>query len=89
MTTEVKQSLVTKEVTVHFSIIVFNDDFNSFDHVIDCFIEILKHTPSQAEQCAMIIHNNGKYAVKVGTFDELEPYCYKLVNKGIVAVVTL
>lgn len=72
-----------------YKLIVFNDSVNTFDHVISCFIRILGHTPVQAEQCAQIIHNTGKYAVKLGSFEELEPYCNQLTEQRIDAVVTI
>lgn len=54
-------------------IVVFNDNHNSFDHVIICLVKFCKHSVSQAEQCAMIIHSKGKYAVKHGSLEELLP----------------
>lgn len=67
------------------SIIVFNDDVNTFDHVIDTFIEVLNHTPEQAEQCAWIIHTKGKCKVKTGHYNELEPQCSAILEVGISA----
>ena len=46
---------------------LFNDDFNSFDHVIDCLVAICEHDPIQAEQCAVITHFNGKCKIKNGS----------------------
>ena len=37
-------------------IVVYNDDVNTFDHVIDTLIEVCDHTPIQAEQCLSLIH---------------------------------
>lgn len=54
-------------------IVVFNDNHNSFDHVIICLVKFCKHSVSQAEQCATIIHSKGKYAVKHGSLEELLP----------------
>lgn len=54
-------------------IVVFNDDHNSFDHVIRCLVTFCKHSVEQAEQCAWIIHTTGKYAVKHGPLEELLP----------------
>lgn len=63
-------------------IIVYNDDVNSFENVIDCLVKYCKHEGNQAEQCAMIIHYNGKCSVKEGSFDELLPiYTALLDNK--------
>ncbi|NLR91075.1 MULTISPECIES: ATP-dependent Clp protease adaptor ClpS [Flammeovirga] len=66
-------------------LVVFNDDVNTFDHVIDALIQICKHTTHQAEQCTWIIHYNGKCAVKNGTFDELAPMRRSMSDRGISA----
>lgn len=55
-------------------LIVFNDDVNSFDHVIETFVRVLNHEVEQAEQCAWIIHTKGKCAVKRGSFETLKKY---------------
>ena len=67
------------------SIVVYNDDFNTFDFVIKCLIEICNHTPCQAEQCTYIIHYKGKCEVKSGHLEELQPKCKKLLDKGLTA----
>lgn len=74
---------VTIEDLLGSKLVVFNDDHNSFDYVIECFMVYLKHTHEQAEQCAMTIHNKGKYAVKEGTREELEPYKTALSDAGL------
>lgn len=66
-------------------IILHNDDVNTFDHVISCLMEICGHEPVQAEQCAWIVHHNGKCSVKRGTFGQLEPQCTSLLNHGLSA----
>ncbi len=66
-------------------IILFNDDVNTFDFVIEMLVNVCDHTPIQAEQCAIIVHFKGKYSVKTGTFDELEPRCTKLLEAGLSA----
>jgi len=68
-------------------IIVFNDDFNTFEWVIECFMQVLGHSSEQAEQLALIIHNKGKATVKSGTKDELTPLCGALVDRGLSAEV--
>jgi len=64
-------------------LIVFNDDVNTFDHVIDTLIRVCKHTAEQAEQCTMLIHFKGKCAVKSGTFDFLKPMREAICEAGI------
>ena len=54
-------------------LILFNDDFNTFDYVIETLIEVCEHEPLQAEQCTLIVHFSGKCAVKSGTFYDLKP----------------
>ena len=66
-------------------IILFNDDVNTFDHVIATLIAVCEHTPEQAEQCALIVHYNGKCVVKSGSYAELEPKCLRLLDAGLSA----
>jgi ATP-dependent Clp protease adaptor protein ClpS len=72
-------------VGINNEIIVYNDDVNTFDHVIDTLVKVCKHTSEQAEQCSILIHYKGKCTVKTGTFDELEPQCSKLLEAGLSA----
>jgi ATP-dependent Clp protease adaptor protein ClpS len=67
------------------TIIVFNDDVNTFDHVIESFVDVLDHTTVQAEQCAWIIHTKGKCKVKQGDYEELVPLCSAILDRGISA----
>ncbi len=75
-----------------YNLIVWNDEVNSFDWVIETLIEICGHSQEQAEQCAMIIHHKGKYAVKTGTYDDLKPQCdainERLINATIEELVS-
>lgn len=66
-------------------IIVYNDDHNSFEWVIECFMQVLGHTSEQAEQLAIIIHNTGKGTVKTGPRNELIPLCEALLDRGLSA----
>lgn len=68
-------------------IIVYNDDVNTFDWVIECFIDILRHTSQQAEQLSIIIHYKGKASVKQASLDELRPLKDALVDRGLSAVI--
>lgn len=70
-----------------FQLIVWNDEVNTFDHVIDTLIEICNHTEDQAEQCALLIHFKGKYAVKNGEYDDLKPMCEAITDRGIGATI--
>lgn len=64
-------------------LVVFNDDHNSFEWVIECFCNYLKMGTQQAEQCALIIHNKGKVSVKNGTKEELLPFKVALIDAGL------
>lgn len=77
--------LVEEQVSKEHEIIVYNDDFNTFDHVIDTLMAACDHQPLQAEQCTMIIHYNGKCAVKTGDYKDLKPRCSKILEAGITA----
>jgi ATP-dependent Clp protease adaptor protein ClpS len=70
-----------------YSLVVWNDEVNSFDWVIQTLIEVCHHSTEQAEQCAMIIHTQGKYAVKQGSYDELKPMCDAITDRGIGATI--
>lgn len=74
------------DTDVH-NLVVFNDDVNSFDHVIATLIDVCAHTPEQAEQCTLLIHYKGKCAVKNGSWDELVPMRNEICRRGINAEV--
>jgi ATP-dependent Clp protease adaptor protein ClpS len=78
---------VLEELDKGHSLIVWNDDVNTFEWVIETLIEVCGHTAEQAEQCAMIIHTQGKYAVKNGSYDELKPMLDAIVERGIDATI--
>ena len=64
-------------------LVVFNDDFNTFEHVIETLIRVCKHTPEQAEQCTWLIHYKSKCAVKSGAYEELSPMREAICEAGI------
>jgi ATP-dependent Clp protease adaptor protein ClpS len=78
---------VLTEVVSPYSLVVWNDEVNSFDWVIQTLVEICNHSTEQAEQCAMIIHTQGKYAVKQGSYDDLKPMCDAITERGIGATI--
>ena len=71
------------ETTDLMDLVVFNDDVNTFDHVIATLIRVCKHSPEQAEQCTLLIHFKGKCAVKTGSFDFLRPMREAICEAGI------
>lgn len=66
-----------------YQIIVWNDEVNTFEWVIETLVDVCKHSEEQAEQCAMLIHTKGKYAVKLGDYDTLKPQCDAITERGI------
>ena len=74
------------ETDVH-NLIVFNDEVNTFEFVIDTLMDVCAHTPEQAEQCTLLIHYKGKCAVKNGSWDELVPMRNEICRRGISAEV--
>jgi len=68
-------------------LVVFNDDVNTFEHVINTLIKICSHSAEQAEQCTYLIHYKGKCTVKTGSFTELRPMCENILDAGITATV--
>ncbi|MFT3700828.1 MAG: ATP-dependent Clp protease adaptor ClpS [Agriterribacter sp.] len=73
--------------TKPFQLIVWNDEVNTFEWVIETLQEVCGHSHEQAEQCAYIIHFKGKYAVKQGDYDELKPQCDAITERGIGATI--
>jgi ATP-dependent Clp protease adaptor protein ClpS len=69
------------------SLIVWNDEVNTFEWVIETLIDVCGHTFEQAEQCSIIIDSKGKYAVKDGSYDTLKPMCDAITDRGINATV--
>lgn len=67
------------------ALVVYNDDINTFDHVIQTLIDVCGHEPQQAEQCTLLIHYKGKCSVKNGTYEELTPHCSAIHDRGISA----
>ncbi|MBT9189958.1 MULTISPECIES: ATP-dependent Clp protease adaptor ClpS [Zobellia] len=80
-----EELLLEEEVVKQNEIVVFNDDVNTFDHVIETLVDVCDHTPVQAEQCSLIVHYNGKCTVKTGEYKDLEPRCSKLLQAGLSA----
>jgi ATP-dependent Clp protease adaptor protein ClpS len=76
------EDLVDKE---EHDLVVYNDDFNTFDHVIKVLMKVCKHTQEQAEQCTLIIHYKGKCSVKKGSISKLKPMCESILDAGIQA----
>ena len=68
-------------------LIVWNDEVNTFDWVIQTLIKICGHSAEQAELCAYLIHFGGKHAVKKGSYEDLKPVCEAILDRGIQATI--
>ena len=77
--------LLQEEVSTQNEIVLYNDDVNTFDHVIETLIYACEHTSEQAEQCSLIVHYKGKCTVKTGLYDDLKPRCSMLLDAGLSA----
>ena len=83
---KVKQEVLTLEdIQKNNEIVLYNDDVNTFDHVIETLIYACDHTAEQAEQCSIIVHYKGKCTVKTGAYEDLKPRCSKLLQAGLSA----
>lgn len=81
--------LALEEVTVRErELVLYNDDVNTFDFVIECLIDICKHEPLQAEQCTYIVHYSGKCSVKTGSYAVLNPMRVALADRGLSVVIS-
>lgn len=88
MSTKEKTSeevLLKEEVKTQNEIVLYNDEVNTFDHVIETLIHACDHTAEQAEQCSLIVHYKGKCTVKTGLYDDLKPRCSVLLEAGLSA----
>ena len=84
--TLVQEDLLLEEQEVLTSkLVLFNDDVNTFDHVINALIDVCGHEPMQAEQCTLLVHYKGKCDVKEGEYTKLEPMCTALHDRGLSA----
>ncbi|MBL7848656.1 MAG: ATP-dependent Clp protease adaptor ClpS [Cyclobacteriaceae bacterium] len=79
---ETTVELLEEDIDVK-DLVVFNDDINTFDHVIDTLIRVCRHSKEQAEQCTWLIHYKGKCTVKTGSYDELKPLKDGITDAGI------
>lgn len=83
---QILEEVKIKELLVNQNtIVLFNDDVNTFDHVIDTLVKVCNHEPLQAEQCALLVHYKGKCDVKSGKITELVPMCSALLDAGLSA----
>lgn len=81
---QIAEKVATRE-SEGYKIVLYNDEVNTFDWVIECLMKVCAHTSEQAEQCAWIVHHKGKYPVKHGDLTELRPRCEALCDRGLSA----
>jgi ATP-dependent Clp protease adaptor protein ClpS len=79
--------LVVEKTVETQKLVIYNDDYNTFDWVIEALVDVCKHSTQQAEQCSLFIHTLGKYAVKEGSFKVLKPMKEAILERGISAVI--
>lgn len=82
-----EEVLLEEKIEDTHDLVVFNDEVNTFDHVIDTLMKVCEHSPEQAEQCTLLIHYKGKCAVKHGDFDHLKELRALIGEAGISAEV--
>ncbi len=80
---ELEEKIQTVSTENAHELMVFNDEINTFEHVIDTLMDICEHSAEQAEQCTLIIHNNGKCTVNNGSFDSLASQRDAICKRGI------
>lgn len=86
-TNPLQETDVMEAVAPTWQLIVWNDDVNTFDWVIETLIQVCNHSFEQAEQCSLFIHFKGKYAVKEGEFELLKPMRDAILDRGINATI--
>ena len=88
MDTEVlEKPIAKKQIEQIRDLVLHNDDVNTFDFVIETLIELCGHNALQAEQCAHIVHNNGKCGIKKGSYNDLKPIYEALLGRGLSATI--
>lgn len=80
-----EEVLVEEAIGLTNEIVLYNDDVNTFDHVIETLVRVCDHTWEQAEQCAILVHYKGQCTVKTGELPKLQPLCSALLDAGLSA----
>ena len=78
-------AVLEQEANQH-EIVLYNDDVNTFDFVINSLIQVCDHTTEQAEQCTYLVHFKGKCTVKTGELNDLKPRCSKLLQLSLIHI---
>jgi ATP-dependent Clp protease adaptor protein ClpS len=85
ITKKQSKTMVDAVLSKPYRLMLHNDDFNSFEWVIECLVKVCEHEPDQAMQCAHIVHNNGKCDVKYGDLETISEMTNKLKSAGLSA----
>ena len=72
-----------------YCLVLFNDDVNRYDFVVESLIDICRHDPIQAEQCTFIAHHKGKCDIKKGPLEVLESMKVEFDRRGISTLISL
>ncbi|MBS1626770.1 MAG: ATP-dependent Clp protease adaptor ClpS [Bacteroidetes bacterium] len=86
-TSELNETAIADTIASSMNLVVWNDEVNTFEWVIETLIEVCNHTTEQAEQCTLLIHFKGKCAVKTGDYNTLKPMCDAITERGINATI--
>lgn len=84
---ELELELEDVKVATDKHLVLYNDDVNTFDFVIECLVKICRHDLIQAEQCTYLVHYKGKCSVKTASYNQLKPLCEALLEKGLTATI--
>ena len=87
MTKELTSTVLNPTLTDLYQIVLFNDEYNTFDWVIKSLVDVCEHSTEQAEQCAWIVHFKGKYTIKSGPKEDMIERCIALLDRGLTAEV--
>jgi ATP-dependent Clp protease adaptor protein ClpS len=71
----------------HVTLVLHNDEINTFDYVMETLVEVCNHSLTQAEQCATITHYKGKCDVRKGPLKAMRELRYQLISKGLKATI--
>ncbi len=82
-----EKEIVLTEKSLNKFLVLYNDDYHSFDYVIDALIDICKHDTEQAVQCTYLVHYKGKADVKKGKYTTLKPMMQQLRKKDLKATI--
>lgn len=87
VTKKQEETDLLEEVGEQYKVVLYNDDVNTFDWVIECLVEICEHDSLQAEQCALLVHFKGKAVVKSGELQDMQTICQALCDRDLSAVI--